>query len=352
MGNGEFGMSEMQGKKLDQNKPRMSLLPKGALNAVIRVLEFGAKKYTIVDFHDTIIIGKTIEERLWSSMRNVSSAEGTKESSLKVAVQNATVRSTIRYLHALAVEKKNLSQQKMENVVLATSLSDLPSVLWNLKLDKNINKLTEAHLSSENKNANVIANDVAIPNAEKNDSEILNNETLRDTDLPYKSMNIFVSEGALSAEVQNVHTLTTTITQGSSVTSFAVSAIKLLDCYKTLLILLEHYYSISINISELGEVKRGVDNWKHVPEAKTRYYDAMQRHIDAWWHGEQKDPETGEHHLAHAICCGMFLWWFDSQQSGVPEAILEAEKKPCHHHWVDGLDGGTMVCAHKCGAWK
>ena len=35
-----------------------------------------------------------------------------------------------------------------------------------------------------------------------------------------------------------------------------------------------------------------------------------------------------------------------------PKAILEAEKKPCHHHWVDGLDSGTMVCAHKCGAWK
>ena len=35
-----------------------------------------------------------------------------------------------------------------------------------------------------------------------------------------------------------------------------------------------------------------------------------------------------------------------------PAVILEAEKKLCHHHWVDGLDGGTMVCAHKCGAWK
>ena len=35
-----------------------------------------------------------------------------------------------------------------------------------------------------------------------------------------------------------------------------------------------------------------------------------------------------------------------------PKAILEAEKKLCHHHWVDGLDSGTMVCAHKCGAWK
>ena len=35
-----------------------------------------------------------------------------------------------------------------------------------------------------------------------------------------------------------------------------------------------------------------------------------------------------------------------------PKVIMEAEKKLCHHHWVDGLDGGTMVCAHKCGAWK
>ena len=35
-----------------------------------------------------------------------------------------------------------------------------------------------------------------------------------------------------------------------------------------------------------------------------------------------------------------------------PKAILEAEKKLCHHHWVDGLDGGTKVCAKECGAWK
>lgn len=35
-----------------------------------------------------------------------------------------------------------------------------------------------------------------------------------------------------------------------------------------------------------------------------------------------------------------------------PKAIMEAEKNSCHHHWVDGLDGGTVICAHKCGAWK
>ena len=113
-----------------------------------------------------------------------------------------------------------------------------------------------------------------------------------------------------------------------------------------------------IRVLEFGANKYAENNWKHVPDAKTRYYDAMQRHIDAWWNGEQKDPETGEHHLAHAICCGMFLWWFDDMDTkvmagqgfaakfvrkgdlpergpidqlgyqidqGVPEAILEAQ---------------------------
>ncbi|MCO8087219.1 dATP/dGTP diphosphohydrolase domain-containing protein [Acinetobacter indicus] len=126
-----------------------------------------------------------------------------------------------------------------------------------------------------------------------------------------------------------------------------------------------------IRVLEFGASKYQVDNWKHVPDAKTRYYDAMQRHIDAWWQGEQKDPETGEHHLAHAICCGMFLWWFDDMDAKVlagsgfmakfvrkgdlpdtPKVVLKNKEAPCHHHWVDGLDDGTMVCAHKCGAWK
>lgn len=72
-----------------------------------------------------------------------------------------------------------------------------------------------------------------------------------------------------------------------------------------------------IRVLEFGATKYQENNWKHVPDAKTRYYDAMQRHIEAWWHGEQKDTETGEHHLAHAICCGMFLWWFDDMDTKV-----------------------------------
>lgn len=72
-----------------------------------------------------------------------------------------------------------------------------------------------------------------------------------------------------------------------------------------------------VRVLEFGAKKYAPDNWKYVPEAKTRYYDAMQRHIDAWWNGEIKDQETGEHHLAHAVCCAMFLWWFDDMDSQV-----------------------------------
>jgi hypothetical protein len=62
-----------------------------------------------------------------------------------------------------------------------------------------------------------------------------------------------------------------------------------------------------IQVLEAGAVKYDVDNWKIVPDARTRYYDAMNRHIEAWWGGEKQDSETGTHHLAHATCCALFL---------------------------------------------
>lgn len=67
-----------------------------------------------------------------------------------------------------------------------------------------------------------------------------------------------------------------------------------------------------LNVLEFGATKYAVENWKEVPNARTRYYDAAMRHIQAWYYGETKDPETGESHLAHAICCLMFLLWFDT----------------------------------------
>lgn len=38
-----------------------------------------------------------------------------------------------------------------------------------------------------------------------------------------------------------------------------------------------------------------------------RDYAAAQRHLNAWWDGQDLDPETGLSHLAHAACDIMFL---------------------------------------------
>lgn len=56
-----------------------------------------------------------------------------------------------------------------------------------------------------------------------------------------------------------------------------------------------------------GAQKYGRDNWQLVDNAETRYMDAALRHINAYQRGEQLDPESGENHLAHAVCSLMFI---------------------------------------------
>ena len=71
----------------------------------------------------------------------------------------------------------------------------------------------------------------------------------------------------------------------------------------------------TVEILTFGAEKYEPDNWKHVPDSKRRYFDAMQRHLWAWKEGEQNDPETGKNHLAHAMCCIMFLYEHDVKYS-------------------------------------
>lgn len=56
-----------------------------------------------------------------------------------------------------------------------------------------------------------------------------------------------------------------------------------------------------------GAEKYGRDNWRQVESAETRYMDAALRHINAYQRGEAADPESGESHLAHAVCSLMFM---------------------------------------------
>jgi hypothetical protein len=71
----------------------------------------------------------------------------------------------------------------------------------------------------------------------------------------------------------------------------------------------------TVDVLTFGAQKYERDNWKKVPDSKRRYYDALQRHLWAWKKGEENDPESGKHHLAHAMCCLMFLYEHDTMYS-------------------------------------
>ena len=67
-----------------------------------------------------------------------------------------------------------------------------------------------------------------------------------------------------------------------------------------------------VRVLTFGAQKYEPGNWKKVPDAKRRYFDAMMRHLWAWHAGEQNDDESGKNHLAHAMCCLMFLYEHDT----------------------------------------
>jgi hypothetical protein len=71
----------------------------------------------------------------------------------------------------------------------------------------------------------------------------------------------------------------------------------------------------TVKVLTFGAQKYERDNWQKVPDAKRRYFDALQSHVWSWKQGEQIDPESGIHHLAHAMCCLMFLYEHDIMYS-------------------------------------
>lgn len=60
-----------------------------------------------------------------------------------------------------------------------------------------------------------------------------------------------------------------------------------------------------------GAKKYADDNWRLVANAKKRYTAALHRHLSAHYQGQQKDNESNLDHLAHALCCLIFLYEFE-----------------------------------------
>lgn len=72
-----------------------------------------------------------------------------------------------------------------------------------------------------------------------------------------------------------------------------------------------------------GASKYGDRNWE-AGIFYSRVYAACLRHLFAWWSKESRDKETNLNHLAHAICCLMFLLQYDQ----FPAKYKEFDDRP------------------------
>lgn len=63
-----------------------------------------------------------------------------------------------------------------------------------------------------------------------------------------------------------------------------------------------------------GMLKYGRSNFRAIGVRASIYYDACRRHLDAWFEGEDCDPDSGLPHLAHALACLAIL--VDAQAAG------------------------------------
>lgn len=69
-----------------------------------------------------------------------------------------------------------------------------------------------------------------------------------------------------------------------------------------------------IKVLMFGAEKYREFNWQVVPDAKKRYKDAAMRHLMDYINGERNDQESKLSHLAHCICCCLFIIWFDIRE--------------------------------------
>ncbi len=90
-------------------------------------------------------------------------------------------------------------------------------------------------------------------------------------------------------------------------------------------------YEVALSMLE-GAREYGRHNYRVAGVRASVYYDALWRHIGAWWEGEDVDPKSGLHHIAKAIATLLVLRdsqmannWVDDR----PPKIIDSD------FWVD-----------------
>lgn len=83
-----------------------------------------------------------------------------------------------------------------------------------------------------------------------------------------------------------------------------------------------------------GAIKYGSYNYRVAGVRASIYYDAFMRHMQAWWEGQDTDPDSGLPHLWKALACLVILE--DAKTNG----MLNDDRPPklSNQNWVQELN--------------
>lgn len=79
-------------------------------------------------------------------------------------------------------------------------------------------------------------------------------------------------------------------------------------------------------VMDFGAKKYAAHNWRNGFDW-SRTLDAAARHLYAFIDGEDKDPESGLSHLAHAMCCLMFTLEFEKTHPELDDRWKPSEQQ-------------------------
>ena len=82
-----------------------------------------------------------------------------------------------------------------------------------------------------------------------------------------------------------------------------------------------------------GVSKYGAFNYREVSIEATTYYDAVSRHLMAWYEGEDIDVESGLNHITKAISSLVVMR--DSMMNG---NMVDNRPSPAKQGWQDNLN--------------
>lgn len=295
----------MSGLRYNTGKLKWSLVDYPSLEPLVKVLEFGAEKYSKFELFEIPIIERIINEKL--CQKQIAQSVG----KVNVLFQKGYVAPAIQRkqrLKPVVVNVENI--ERLSQVKFYANLATRQRDYLKMKKQKNkkgyTKKSTTQDLRTKRKNVQEIREEEKILIMLKNKPEALFLETLLDTGLLRNNTILWCQEDVQSVEVQKDHTLTMTMKLENLEIYFVASATKLLDCYKIVLRLLEIYLNISININDISNFRSGVDNWKQGLQTK-EIIESLLRHTYALLENENNDPESGLPHVGHILANAMFL---------------------------------------------